>query len=276
MGKIPQHFIDELLSRIDIIDVINVRVPLKKSGSNHTACCPFHHEKTPSFSVNQAKQFYYCFGCNASGTAISFLMEYDGLPFPDAIETLADSIGLEVPRDQNNAPVQHHNDAYQLLAAATVHYQKQLASTPIALEYFKNRGLSQATIDRFSLGYSPEGWQLLEKNISGTSEKLLLETGLAIRNDSGRTYDRFRHRIMFPIRDQRGRTIAFGGRVIDQGEPKYLNSPETPLFHKGRELYGLFEARKHTNKLEQLIVVEGYMDVVALAEKDINNAVATL
>ena len=276
MGKIPQHFIDELLSRVDIIDVINARVPLKKSGSNHTACCPFHHEKTPSFSVNQAKQFYYCFGCNASGTAISFLMEYDGLPFPDAIETLAESIGLEVPRDQQNTPVQHHDSAYQLLAAATAYYEKQLTNTPSALEYFKKRGLSQETINRFGLGYSPEGWQLLEKNIPGTSDKLLLETGLAIRNDSGRIYDRFRHRIMFPIRDQRGRTIAFGGRVIDQGEPKYLNSPETPLFHKGRELYGLFEARKYSNKLEQLIVVEGYMDVVALAEKNINNAVATL
>ena len=276
MGQIPQTFIDNLLSRINIVDVINARVPLKKKGSNYMACCPFHHEKTPSFSVNPSKQFYYCFGCGASGSAISFLMDYENLPFPDAIESLADTVGLAVPQTASSTSLNRYDALYALLSDTENYYREQLHKHPHAQEYLKHRGLNADTIERYGLGYSPDGWQRLEKHVTGATEKALLEAGLAIRHDSGRIYDRFRDRIMFPIRDQRGRTIAFGGRVLGQGEPKYLNSPETPLFSKGKELYGLFEARKYTKKLEQLIVVEGYMDVAALADHSIDHVVATL
>jgi len=275
-GPIPQAFIDDLLSRIDIIDVISPRVTLKKSGSNHMACCPFHNEKTPSFSVSQTKQFYYCFGCGEKGNAIGFLMAYDNMHFVDAVETLAESIGLEVPRDEKAAKMHSDNrPLYALLNSVTEFYQAQLRESTDAIDYLKTRGLSGEIAKRFSVGYAPDGWDALTDAIPDKEEDLI-KTGMMIRKDQQRSYQRFRNRVMFPIRDRRGRVIGFGGRVLDQQEPKYLNSPETPLFHKGSELYGLFEARKAIQDADMAIVVEGYMDVVALAEHQINNAVATL
>lgn len=276
-GQIPQHFIDDLLSRVDIVDVIDQRVTLKKSGNNHSACCPFHNEKTPSFTVSQTKQFYHCFGCSANGNAISFLMEYDNMHFVDAIETLADSVGMEVPRDQQAA--QAHDDRkplYALMESIAAYYRSQLRQSPEAISYLKARGLSGETAKRYGIGFVPEGWDGLQKQFPG-EEQALLKTGMLIKADGGkRPYQRFRHRIMFPIRDRRGRVIGFGGRVMDNQEPKYLNSPETILFHKGSELYGLHEARKSAQDMGQALVVEGYMDVVALAQHGIDNAVATL
>ncbi|NND92446.1 MAG: DNA primase [Granulosicoccus sp.] len=276
-GQIPQHFIDDLLAKVDIVDVIDQRVTLKKSGSNYSACCPFHNEKTPSFTVSQSKQFYHCFGCSANGNAISFLMEYEGMHFVDAIESLADSVGLDVPRDQQAA--QQRDDSkplYALMASIASFYQAELRKSPEAIDYLKARGLSGDTARRFGIGYVPDGWDGLQKQFPG-EEAALLKTGMLIKGDAGkRPYQRFRHRIMFPIRDRRGRVIGFGGRVLDQQEPKYLNSPETPLFHKGSELYGLYEARKAAQDATTAIVVEGYMDVVVLAQHGIDNAVATL
>lgn len=276
-GQIPRHFIDDLLNRIDIVDVIGQRVKLKKSGSNHSACCPFHNEKTPSFTVSQTKQFYHCFGCSAHGTAIGFLMEYDGMHFVDAIETLAEMAGVPVPREanDNSAERQRSKTLYDLMAECSNYFIDQLKQNPVAIDYLKQRGLSGETAKTFGIGYAPEGWNNLTNAISGRDQDLL-ETGMLTRNDSGRIYDRFRERIMFPIRDRRGRVIAFGGRVLDKGEPKYLNSPETPLFHKGSELYGLFEGRKVALEEERIIVVEGYMDVIGLAQQGVANAVATL
>ena len=275
-GQIPQPFIDDLLSRIDIVDVINQRVSLKKSGSNYTACCPFHNEKTPSFSVSQTKQFYHCFGCSENGNAIGFLMAYDNMHFVDAIETLAESIGLDVPRDEKAKRL--HNDSrplYALLDEVSKHYQAALKDDENAIEYLKKRGLSGEIAKQYAIGFAPDGWDGLNKAFP-KNEADLIKTGMLIKNDKGRTYQRFRNRIMFPIRDRRGRVIAFGGRVLDNEEPKYLNSPETPLFHKGSELYGLYEARKSAQELGTVVVVEGYMDVVALAQHGIENAVATL
>ncbi len=275
-GPIPQAFIDDLLSRIDIVDVISPRVSLKKAGSNHMACCPFHNEKTPSFSVSQTKQFYYCFGCGEKGNAIGFLMAYDNMHFVDAIETLAESIGLEVPRDEKAAKMHSDNrPLYALLQSVADFYQTQLRDSEEAIAYLKARGLSGETAKNFSIGYAPDGWSSLTDAFSDKEEDLI-KTGMLIRKDQQRSYQRFRHRVMFPIRDRRGRVIGFGGRVLDQQEPKYLNSPETPLFHKGSELYGLYEARKAIQDEDMAIVVEGYMDVVALAEHNVNNAVATL
>jgi len=275
-GPIPQAFIDDLLSRIDIVDVITPRVTLKKSGSNHMACCPFHNEKTPSFSVSQPKQFYYCFGCGEKGNAIGFLMAYENMHFVDAVETLAESIGLEVPRDEQSARL--HNDnrpLYALLDSVADFYQGALRDSTDAIAYLKARGLSGEIAKRYGIGFAPDGWDTLSDAIPG-SEEGLIKTGMLIRKDQQRSYQRFRNRIMFPIRDRRGRVIGFGGRVLDNQEPKYLNSPETPLFHKGSELYGLFEARKAIQDADMVIVVEGYMDVVALAEHKVDNAVATL
>ena len=283
-GRIPQHFIDELLNRIDIVDLIDGYVPLKKAGANYKACCPFHQEKTPSFTVSPVKQFYHCFGCGANGTAISFLMNYDHMEFREAIEKLASSAGLEIPEEaqsyQHKQPVNKGIDLYELMDKVNEFYQAQLrqhADRQAAVDYLKNRGLSGATAKRFGLGFAPEGWDNLKKHhAEGPAHKALLDCGMLNRNENDRVYDRFRHRIMFPIHDHRGRVVGFGGRVLGSGEPKYLNSPETPIFHKGSELYGLYAARGAIRDTDSVLVVEGYMDVVALAQAGINHAVATL
>ena len=275
-GRIPQSFIDDLLSRVDIVEVIDRYVPLKKAGANHKACCPFHGEKTPSFSVSQPKQFYHCFGCGVSGNAISFLMEFDNMHFVDAVEYLADRAGLEVPRDAVTTITPSQQGLFDALAACTDFYKQQLRKTPKAIEYLKQRGISGKTAQRFELGFAPDAWHALTENTkAGESE--LQQSGMLVRSDSGRTHDRFRNRIMYPIRDRRGRVIGFGGRFMDNSEPKYLNSPETPLFQKGRELYGLYELRRATRgSPDRILVVEGYMDVIALAQAGIDTAVATL
>lgn len=282
---IPPDFIDDLLSRTDVVDVISSRVTLKKTGQNYTGLCPFHTEKSPSFSVNQEKQFYYCFGCQASGSALKFLMEFERLDFIAAVETLASKAGLEVPSSSppgTSERLKKRKSIYEILDQSSVLYQGFLRhheSRNTAVNYLKQRGLSGEIARDFQLGYAPAGWDNLMGALAKTNHErdLLIESGMLIDNsDEGKTYDRFRDRIMFPIRDIRGRVIAFGGRIIGDGKPKYLNSPETPVFHKGRELYGLFESRRRNRKLEQLIVVEGYMDVVALAQQGINYAVATL
>ena len=280
-GQIPPQFIDDLLTRVDITDVIDARVPLKKAGKNLQACCPFHNEKTPSFTVSSEKQFYHCFGCGAHGTAIGFLMEYDQMSFPEAIHELADSVGMTVPSSQSFAPNPAKLNLYELLDKVSQFYVHQLHSHPKRDEfnnYLKQRGLSPAIIEHFGIGMAPEGWDHVLKKFGNSQKAIeqLNEAGLLSSNDKGNTYDRFRSRVMFPIRDRRGRVIGFGGRVLDDSTPKYLNSPETPVFHKGHELYGLYQARKANRKLERLIIVEGYMDVIALAEKGISNAVATL
>ena len=282
-GRIPQHFIDDLLARVDIVDVISSRLQMKRAGANYKACCPFHGEKTPSFTVSQTKQFYHCFGCGANGSAISFLMEFDGMHFVDAIETLAEIAGVEVPREQslniklpgNAGPQTDNRPLYQLLDQVAAHYVDALKDNERAIAYLKNRGLSGETAKRFKVGYANDGYDNLDQAFK-SKEKALESTGMLVRNDRGNTYARFRDRIMFPIRDRRGRIIAFGGRVLDKQEPKYLNSPETPLFHKSRELYGLFEGRRDAQDAGFALVVEGYMDVVALAEVGICNAFATL
>ncbi len=279
-GKIPDQFIDELLNRVDIVDVINHRVPLKKAGREFQACCPFHDEKTPSFTVSPQKQFYHCFGCGAHGSAIGFLMEYDNLGFVEAVETLADSIGIEVPREGGPEQGPDRRPLYALMEEASRFFQQQLrhhSRAQTAVDYLKSRGLTGEIAARFHIGFAPPGWDNL-LNALGKDQaatRRLAECGLIIEQD-GKRYDRFRDRIVFPIHDSRGRVIGFGGRVLGDDKPKYLNSPETPLFHKGRELYGLYEARKANNKLQRLLVVEGYMDVVALAQFGIRNAVATL
>lgn len=284
-GQIPRQFIDELLARTDIVELIDQRVPLKKAGRNYAACCPFHSEKSPSFTVSPDKQFYHCFGCGAHGNAISFMMEFEQLEFVEAIEELAQQHHLEVPREQGVAkkhPTAQADD-YHLMQQAAAFYQQQLHSHPNASavqQYVEKRGLSEKTLADFAIGYAPDGWDNLLKRLSPTNIKAqrdqLVELRLINRNDNGREYDFFRERLMFPIRDKRGRVIAFGGRVLGDGTPKYLNSPESRLFHKGRELYGLYEVRQQPGHVDQILVVEGYMDVVALAEHDIRFAVACL
>jgi DNA primase len=282
---IPPDFIDEVLSRIDIVEIIEARVALKKTGQNYTGLCPFHTEKSPSFSVSQDKQFYYCFGCQVSGSALKFLMEFERMEFIPAVEMLAAKVGMEVPRDKNQASPEvskRRKTIYEILDQASVHFREELKSSATrdkAVNYLKDRGLSGEIARDFSLGYAPPGWDNLYRPLANSNYErdLLIESGMVIENkDEDKTYDRFRDRIMFPIRDLRGRTIAFGGRVLGDGKPKYLNSPETPVFHKGRELYGLYEARKRNVKLERMLVVEGYMDVVALAQYGIGYSVATL
>jgi DNA primase len=285
-GKIPQHFIDTLLTRVDIVELISQYVPLKKKGANHMACCPFHQEKSPSFTVNQAKQFYYCFGCGAHGNAIGFLMAHDRLEFVDAIEELAKRFGMEVPyekpsvQQQVSAPQQ--KTLYDHLAAAQRLFEWQLKNHPegkAAIEYLKKRGLNGQTAKNFGLGLAPSGWDNLMQALGKTKadQDALLQAGLLIKNEQNRLYDRFRQRIMFPIRDSRGRTIGFGGRVMNPEEqPKYLNSPETPVFQKGHGLYGIFEAKQTLPNPQQLLIVEGYMDVIALAQAGIHYALATL
>jgi DNA primase len=283
-GRIPESFIDDVLLRTDIVDLIDSRVKLKKAGKNYSACCPFHREKTPSFTVSREKQFYYCFGCGASGNAVSFVMEYDHKGFLDALKDLAGRAGLDVPdtRDPDAPPRESHQGLYDQLEAATKYFEQQLRThrdKTKAVTYFKKRGLTGEIAKHYRLGYAPAGWDNLLGALGSNDEarKALLATGLVIqREDSSRVYDAMRDRVIFPIRDFRGRVIAFGGRVLTDEKPKYLNSPESPVFHKGQELYGLYEARQAPGKLERVIVVEGYMDVVALAQYGITYAVATL
>jgi DNA primase len=277
-GRIPQDFINDLIDRSDIVDIISTRIPLKKAGREFKACCPFHGEKTPSFTVSPDKGFYHCFGCGSHGTAIGFLMEHDQLEFVEAVEELASLNGVDVPREETAGPISPTAPLYGLLEEAAKLFGEQLRKYPAAIQYLKRRGLDGETAAHFLIGYAPEGWDFLLKRFGNNEDgrDRLLKTGLVLRNEDGRVYDRFRERVMFPIRDSRGRVVGFGGRVLDKGEPKYLNSPETPVFHKGRELYGLYEARRANRNLERLIVVEGYMDVVALACRGISNAVATL
>jgi len=279
-GRIPQHFVDELVARTDIIEVIGGRVQLKRAGREYKACCPFHDEKTPSFTVSPDKQFYHCFGCGAHGTALGFVMEYDHLGFVEAVEELAARAGLEVPREGGDAAPRPNEDLYVALERAALFFRQSLSGEPRAREYLAGRGLTSDSLTRFGIGYAPPGWSALLDRYGTTPEErqTLARAGLVIERTDGGTgqYDRFRDRVMFPIRDVRGRTIGFGGRVLDKGEPKYLNSPETELFHKGRELYGLYEARQATRNLARLLVVEGYMDVVRLHQAGITHAVATL
>ena len=292
-GTIPREFIDEVLAYTDIVELIDSRVPLKRSGSNHMACCPFHGEKTPSFSVNQAKQFYHCFGCGVSGDAIRFLMEYEHLSFVEAIEELAQMAGLQVPRVANASEQSRQSpEQFELLDQVANYYQHQLQHHPQAQQvqaYVQQRGLSPEVIKTFGLGFAPPGWDNVLNVIgAGNDQKIqaLADTGMLIKRDDSDGqqggqqrspwYDRFRERLMFPIRDRRGRTIAFGGRILGDGKPKYLNSPETRLFHKGQELYGLFELKQAVRKIDRIVVVEGYMDVVSLAQFDVRYSVATL
>ncbi len=284
-GRIPQRFIDELMTRTDIVDVIDSRVPLKKAGREYKACCPFHDEKTPSFSVSQDKQFYHCFGCGAHGTAIGFLMDYEHMDFVEAVEHLAARHGLEVPREGGVEKPERAGEAgkdlLEVLTAADSFYREQLRRHPDAgqaVAYLKKRGLSGQTAARFGLGFAPDGWDNLLKAIGKDekSRRALEHAGLVTRRSTQGYYDRFRNRIMFPIHDHRGRVVGFGGRVLGEGEPKYLNSPETPVFHKGAELYGLYAARGPIKEAGKALVVEGYMDVVALAQHGIDYAVGTL
>ena len=288
-GLIPQSFIDDLLNRTDIVDVVSSRISLKKAGKNHSACCPFHKEKTPSFSVSPDKQFYYCFGCGAGGNALGFIMDHDHLDFIQAVEELAKRAGMEVPREESGRPQAPRQPSdspiYALLNAASEFYRQALKSHPTrkaAVDYLKSRGLTGEIARDFSLGFAPPGWDNLTKHLGGDTlaQKNLIDAGLLVENadnpDKVKRYDRFRDRVIFPIRDSRGRVIAFGGRVLGDDKPKYLNSPETAVFHKGQELYGLYEARQNNRHLDEIMVVEGYMDVIALAQQGLRNAVATL
>lgn len=279
-GRIPKHFINDLLARVDIVDLIDAHVPLKKSGTNHTARCPFHSEKTPSFSVNRNKQFFHCFGCGVSGNAIGFLMDFNHLDFVEAVEDLATFAGVEVPREHvdfqnpstDKAPADHQ---YKLLNHVAQYFEQQLRKSDAgkkAVIYLKARGVNAQLAKDFMIGYSPDEWQTLANQFD---QSQLIQTGMVISKD-GKTYDRFRGRIMYPIRDKRGRVVGFGGRVLDDSLPKYLNSPETDIFHKSKEVYGLYELLRKDSKVKKILIVEGYMDVIALAAHGINNAVATL
>ena len=289
-GHIPRSFIDDLLARLDIVDIIDARVKLKKKGKNYGACCPFHNEKTPSFSVSQEKQFYHCFGCGVHGNAIDFMMEYERLDFVEAIEELASSLGLDVPREQrqgggfqSNQPQansEQKRNLYDIMGSIAQFYRDQLKQpkSKVAIDYLKDRGLSGQIVQKFGIGYVADEWDLVRKNFGQTpqTQDMLISGGMLIENDNGNRYDRFRGRVMFPIRDRRGRVIGFGGRVIGDGTPKYLNSPETPIFHKGKELYGLYEVMQAHREPSQILVVEGYMDVVALAQYGVDYSVASL
>ncbi|WP_027966214.1 DNA primase [Halomonas halocynthiae] len=285
-GQIPQRFIDDLLARVDVVEVVGERVTLKKSGRNHSGLCPFHQEKSPSFTVSGDKQFYHCFGCGANGNALRFLMEYDKMRFPEAVEYLASRLGLEVPREGADDPraqarERKHKEAVNLLELAGSFFRERLKMPEAnqARGYLEKRGLSAEVQQLFGVGYAPDAWDGLKRHLGerGIAEATQVEYGLLVQHEeSGRTYDRFRDRVVFPIRDLRGRTLGFGGRVLGDAKPKYLNSPETPVFHKGRELYGLYEARQALGRLDRLLIVEGYMDVLALAQFGIHNVVATL
>lgn len=287
-GHIPRSFIDDLLARLDIVDIVDARVKLKKKGKSYGACCPFHNEKTPSFSVSQEKQFYHCFGCGVHGNAIDFIMEFERLDFVEAIEELASFLGLDVPREQRSGEIstapransEQKRNLYDLMGGISNFYRSQLkisANKP-AIDYLKNRGLSGEIVQKFGIGYVADEWDLVRKNFGQQKEAqdMLVTGGMLIENDKGNRYDRFRGRVMFPIRDRRGRVIGFGGRILEEGTPKYLNSPETPIFHKGKELYGLYEVMQAYREPPQILVVEGYMDVVALAQYDVDYSVASL
>ena len=286
-GKIPRDFIDDLLSRTDVVEVVDSRVKLKKAGKNYQACCPFHNEKSPSFTVSQDKQFYHCFGCGAHGNAISFIMEFDRLEFVEAIEELARYHGLEVPREKGSRPAmseekkQQQQDDYAVMEQVARFFQHQLrqnGNSKKAIDYLKNRGLSGDIVKQWEIGYAPDSWDALLNTFGKDPQRVkqLVDLKLVNKNDQGRTYDFFRDRIMFPIRDKRGRVVGFGGRVLDDGGPKYLNSPETRIFHKGSELFGFYHARQQNRQLDTVVIVEGYMDVVALSQFDINIATAAL
>ncbi len=289
-GHIPRSFIDDLLARLDIVDIIDARVKLKKKGKNYGACCPFHNEKTPSFSVSQEKQFYHCFGCGVHGNAIDFIMEFERLEFVEAIEELASYLGLDVPREQRSgggqvnsgpqASSSEKRNLYDLMGSIAQFYRNQLKlpASKVAIEYLKDRGLSGEIVQKFGIGYVADEWDLVRKNFGQQkdAQDMLVTGGMLIENDNGNRYDRFRGRVMFPIRDRRGRVIGFGGRVIGDGTPKYLNSPETPIFHKGKELYGLYEVLQAYREPPRVLVVEGYMDVVALAQYGVDYSVASL
>jgi DNA primase len=274
---IPQSFIQELLGRVEIVDLIDRHVKLKRAGANYVACCPFHSEKTPSFTVSPTKQFYHCFGCGAHGTAVGFLMEYSAMGFVDAVKELAQGVGMQVPENRSEPDRRKpDSDLYDILLQAAQYYRGRLKDSPRAIAYLKQRGLSGEIAKRFGIGYAPDGWQNLAAAFSDYSGPLLAAAGLVKSNEEGRRYDVFRDRVIFPIVDVRGNVIGFGGRVLGDGEPKYLNSPETPVFEKGRELYGLYQARRAIREAGRVVVVEGYMDVVALAQHGIEYAVATL
>jgi DNA primase len=279
MSRIPQPFIDDVLHRLDIVEIVKARIPLlKKAGTSYMACCPFHQEKTPSFSVHPQKQFYHCFGCGVTGNALSFVMQYDRLDFLDALENLACSVGLELPQTSNVTQHPQHLSLISLSRESALFYYQQLKHFPKVLEYVQQRGLTKEIIRLFGIGYAPPGWDNLLNHLGNTAEQrqLLLGAGLIIEKSQSNFYDRFRDRLMFPIRNLRGQIIGFGGRTLGDDTPKYLNSPETSLFHKGTELYGLYEARQSNQQLDQIIIVEGYMDVITLAQFGITNAVATL
>ncbi|RBW63991.1 DNA primase [Vibrionales bacterium C3R12] len=287
-GHIPRSFIDDLLARLDIVDIVDARVKLKKKGKNYGACCPFHNEKTPSFSVSQEKQFYHCFGCGVHGNAIDFIMEFERLEFVEAIEELASYLSLDVPREERNGSVssgprantEQKRNLYDLMGSISQFYRSQLkqSANKHAIEYLKDRGLSGEIVQKFGIGFVADEWDAVRKNFDQQkdAQEMLVTGGMLIENDNGNRYDRFRGRVMFPIRDRRGRVIGFGGRVIGDGTPKYLNSPETPIFHKGKELYGLYEVLQAYREPPQVLVVEGYMDVVALAQYGVDYSVASL
>src|SRR3954466_14876598 len=278
---IPDSFKQDLLNRIDIVEVVSRSVQLKKAGANYSGLCPFHNEKTPSFTVSPSKQFYHCFGCGVHGNAIGFLMAYGGMGYVDAIKELASSVGMQLPEfrprtKEEVALEERQTDLYSVVEKAMEFYRGELKKSPRAIEYLKGRGLTGEIAARFRVGYAPDGWQGLKAAFSQYEDKALVEVGLVIEGEEGKRYDRFRDRVMFPIFNARGIAIGFGGRVMGDGEPKYLNSPETPLFEKGRELYGLVQARDAIRTEGHVLVVEGYMDVVALAQFDVGNAVAPL
>ena len=278
-GRIPQSFINDLVGKVDIVEVIGSRMTLKKTGKNYSGLCPFHNEKTPSFSVSPDKQFFHCFGCQESGTALGFVMLHDRLGFVEAVEALSGSIGLDVPREKSFVPQERQpgNELLEALSKATDFYKTQLRSSEPAKQYLQSRGVSGALARDFQLGYAPAGWQVLESNLNGVTKESLVDAGLVSQSENGKPYDRFRDRIIFPIRNTRGQIIGFGGRLMaSDGGPKYLNSPETQAFKKGEELYGLYEARKSQSRLEKIFVVEGYMDVLSLVQSGIVNVVATL
>jgi DNA primase len=277
---IPQSFIQDLLGRVDIVEVVDRHVKLKRAGANYVACCPFHSEKSPSFTVSQTKQFYHCFGCGAHGTAVGFLMEHAGMGFIDAVKELAQSVGMKVPEEERSESAKQRarqgETLHEVLLRAAQHYRNQLKDAPQAIAYLKKRGLSGEIAKRFGIGYVPDEWQNLAAAFTDYDGPMLATAGLVKQKDDGKRYDVFRNRIMFPIVDVRGNVIGFGGRVLGDGEPKYLNSPETPVFEKGRELYGLYQARRAIRDAGRVLVVEGYMDVVALAQAGVEYAVATL
>ena len=277
-GLIQQNFIDDLIARVDIVEILSNRIQVKKAGKEFKAVCPFHDDSNPSLTISPSKGFYHCFSCGAHGTAVGFLMNYEHLSFIEAIESLASSLGIEIPYEQNQQPIKKNNNLYDLLTEIQAHYQSLLKKNTSAIKYLKNRGITGDIAKRFNIGFAPSGWRnILDKY--GTSKNNineLLKLGLIIRKDNNNYYDRFRERIMFPIRDNRGRYIGFGGRILNDDQPKYLNSPETPLFHKGRELYGLYECQQALRNIERIVVVEGYMDVISLAQHGIDYAVASM